>query len=200
MIENKSEMTGQIRKELKELTTSISKMMDVFRQIRKPIQESSEAVPTTTKHLEKVTEQTEQATHQVLDKVEAINTREAQITDWIKKLKELIPENLLSTEKELEPLLSKIAENAEANLDDSFSIMDAMQFQDITSQQMDHAITSLDDVEEKLTSLLDAVGLKIEKQEPKTNKKIRVFDPNAKFTLDSPKKQQEIDNIISGME
>ena len=200
MAEGKNQMTQQIRQEIKELTTSIGNLMSVFRQIRKPIQESFETVPTTAQHLEKVTEQTEKATQKVLDMVEAINSRESQISDWIKRVKELIPDKVLSATDNLNQLLEDIAKNAEANLNDSFNIMDAMQFQDITSQQMDHAITSLDDVEEKLMSLLSAVRIKVEKSPSKCNKKKRFFDANAKFTPDNSKKQQEIDEIISNMD
>jgi len=197
---NKSEMTGQIRKELKELTSSISKMMGVFREIRKPIQESFEKVPTTTQHLERVTEQTEKATHKVLDMVEAISNRETDNAGWIKKMKELIPENILSSNEELRELLDKVHENSEACLNDSYSIMDALQFQDITSQQMDHAITLLDDVEDKLMSLLGAVGVKNDVLKTRENKRKRVYDPNAQFNIEDTKQQDEIDNIISNLE
>jgi len=196
----KSGVTGQVRKELRELTSSISKMMGVFREIRKPIQESFEKVPTTTQHLEKVTEQTEQATHRVLDMVEDISNRETDNAECIKKIKELIPENILSSNDELGELLKKVFESSEASLNDSYSIMDALQFQDITSQQMDHAITLLDDVEDKLMSLLSAVGAKNGKLHGKDGKKKRVYDPNAKFTVDGAQQQDEIDSIISNLE
>jgi chemotaxis regulatin CheY-phosphate phosphatase CheZ len=200
MPDKKIEVTGQIRHELKELTSSISRMMEIFRQIKRPIQESFETVPTTAQHLEKVNEQTEQAANKVLDMVESINSREAHITEGIKKINECIPADVLKKSPDLAKTLHEIAAAAEANLNDSFSIMDAMQFQDITSQQMNHAITLLDDVEDKLVSLLDTVGLKIENSQIKTVKKKRVYDPNAKFTLDDPKKQKEIDEIISGID
>ena len=197
----KSEMTGQIRQELKDLTSSISKMMGVFKQIRKPIQESFETVPTTAEHLEKVTEQTEQATNKVLDMVEAITNRESESTEWLKKMKEIISKADFGKKSKLGKLLDELTTNAEANLNDSYSIMDALQFQDITSQQIDHAITLLDDVEDKLMSLLKTVGVKKEGRKSfKNNKKKRVYDPNANFHFDDNNQQDAIDSIISDIE
>ncbi|MCD6163491.1 MAG: protein phosphatase CheZ [candidate division Zixibacteria bacterium] len=193
---NKIEITGMISNELKELTSSVSKMMEAFRQIRKPIVESVKKVPTTAQQLEKVTEQTEQATNRVLDMVEAINNRESEISEWVSKIKELIPREVLSASNELESLMDKVGKNTVSNLNDLFNIMDAMQFQDITTQQVDHAITLLDDVEDRLMSLLNAIGNKNGIVKNKGTKKQRAFDPNAEFTVEDKKQQREIDDII----
>jgi len=131
-----TEITGQIRKELEELTTSISKMMDVFRQIRQPIQESSDKVPTTTQQLERVTQQTEQATQKMLDIVESITNRESDIAKAAAQLKKTIQGNPV-----IDKLCSGIQANADANLNDTMVIMEALQFQDITSQQIEHAVS-----------------------------------------------------------
>ena len=199
MTENKSKMNEQIRSELKELTTSINSMMEAFRKIRQPIQESSAKLPTTASQLEKVTEQTEQATHKVLDMIESITNRESDIGSGIQKLKSLIPQESLSSVAGLSDLLDELSNNVEANLNDSYNIMDALQFQDITTQQIDHAISLLDEVELKLHSMLVAVGIKDIGGLRKTNGKKRAFDPNANFNNDSPTQQKEIDKLISGM-
>jgi len=201
MPENKSKMTEKIRQELKELTTSISTMMDAFRKIRQPIQESSIKVPTTAHHLERVTEQTERATHKVLDMIEAITNRESQISSWAKEIKESITDEKLSSNVQNDKLLEDIIANAEDNLNDSYNIMDALQFQDITTQQIDHAISLLDDVEDKLMSMLQTVGVKsADDSKIRPIRKVKAFDPNAGFSADNPTQQQEIDKIISKME
>ena len=192
----KLEISGTIRGELKDLSETVSKMMEAFRQIRKPIVESFEKVPTTTQQLEKVTEQTEQATNKVLDMVEAINDRESDIGKWINQIKEYIPNEVLSANKELESLLDNVEKNSTNNLNDLFSIMDAMQFQDITTQQMDHAITLLDGVEDRLLSLLNTIGDKNITAKDRNSKKQRAFDPNAQFSTGDKKQQREVDDII----
>ncbi len=201
MPENKSKITEKVRQELKELTTSISAMMEAFRKIRQPIQESSVKVPTTAHHLEKVTEQTERATHKVLDMIEDITNRESQISGWVEQIKKMIPDEVLSSNTQIDTLLTDIKVNAEGTLNDSYNIMDALQFQDITTQQIDHAISLLDDVEDKLVSMLQTVGVKSADQpDKKSVRKVKAFDPNAGFSADNPTQQQEIDRIISKME
>jgi len=201
MPENKSKMTGKIRQELKELTDSISTMMEAFRKIRQPIQESSVKVPTSANQLERVTEQTELATHKVLDMVESITTSESQISGWVEQIKELIPDEVLSSQSQIDTLLTNIKANAEDNMNDSYNIMDALQFQDITTQQIDHAISLLDDVEDKLISMLQTVGVKSADQSTiRPVRKTKAFDPDADFSANAPTQQQEIDKIISKME
>ncbi|MCP4581288.1 MAG: protein phosphatase CheZ [candidate division Zixibacteria bacterium] len=200
MSESKATMSEKVRQELKELTSAIGTMMEAFRKIRQPIQESSEKVPTTAHHLEKVTEQTEQATHQVLDIIEAIANRESEIGIGIDKVSKLIPEDTITSTEGLGSLIADIKQNSEKNLNDSYSIMDALQFQDITTQQIDHAISLLDDVEGKLMTMLQTVGLRKDIKVIRPPKKKRAFDPNASFDTNGKNQQQEIDKIISKMD
>lgn len=196
MPENKSKMTEQIRTELKELTDSISVMMSTFRSIKKPMQESSDKLPTTTSQLEKVTEQTENAANKVLDMVESISNRESDITNDIQKVQDTIADANFEKSDELKELLGNIKSNSEANLNDAYNIMDALQFQDITTQQIDHAISLLDDVEEKLHVMLKAVGVKPDKKAPAKDRK-KAFDPNATYSASNKAQQEDIDQIIS---
>jgi len=197
--ENKVKISVPIREELKGLTSAIAKMMKVFRDIKNPIQESFDKVPTTTQHLENVTEQTEQATHKVLDMVEELTGRADEGSREIQNLQDLIPESVLKAHPAIKDSLNKLSININQNLDDSYNIMNALQFQDIISQQMDHAITLLDEVEDKLMSLLSTVGVSKDRVAIKDKKK-RSFDPNASYNVDNTQnQQQEIDKIISNL-
>jgi chemotaxis regulatin CheY-phosphate phosphatase CheZ len=194
-----TEITGQIRKELEELTGSISKMMDVFRQIRQPIQESSDKVPTTTQQLERVTQQTEQATQKMLDIVESITNRESEIAKAAGKLKKAIPDSAVRDNPDIDKLCSGIQANADANLNDTMVIMEALQFQDITSQQIEHAVSQLEDIDTKLKALLVTTGAKKEANAPDPTRKTRAFDPNANYAVDHTTHQQDVDALISNI-
>jgi chemotaxis regulatin CheY-phosphate phosphatase CheZ len=198
MPDNKSKMTQQIRGELKELTDSINVMMSTFRSIKQPMQESSDKLPTTTDQLERVTEQTESATNKVLDMVESISNRESDISSDIKKIQEIVAETDPSKSEELNKILEQMAGNADANINDAYNIMDALQFQDITTQQIDHAISLLDDVEDKLHVMLKAVGVKPDKK-PVAKDRKKAFDPNATYSTSKATQQDDIDQIISGL-
>jgi chemotaxis regulatin CheY-phosphate phosphatase CheZ len=194
-----TEITGQIRKELEELTASIGKMMDVFRQIRQPIQESSDKVPTTTKQLERVTQQTEQATQKMLDIVESITNRESDIIKAVGQLKKTIQEGGVANNSGIEKLFSDIQANADANLNDTMVIMEALQFQDITSQQIEHAVSQLEDIDTKLKALLVTTGAKKEVSLADPVRKSRAFDPNANYAVDHTTHQQDVDELISNI-
>lgn len=190
------EMVDKIRRELNELNSSISKMMELFRQIKQPIQESSEKVPNTTMQLEKVTQQTEKATHKVLDIIESITGRETEIMKLSHQINSIIEARALDF-PEVRSILDKIQEKADENLQDTMVIMEALQFQDITSQQIDHAVSQLEDVEAKLKTLLVTTGMVKQSDVSQNGKKARAFDPNASYDSNHQSQQQEIDNLIS---
>jgi chemotaxis regulatin CheY-phosphate phosphatase CheZ len=199
MTSKSAEMTSKVRQELEELTSSIGKMMEIFRQICQPFQESSEKVPSTTKQLERVTQQTEQATNKVLDMVEAITTRESEIADAAARIKQIIPLNTWQTIPNLTELHDKIQANSKANLNDTMVIMEALQFQDITSQQIEHAVCQLEDVDTKLKTLLVATGASKKSVSPENGKKNRAYDPNAMYVAEPHNHQQEVDALISNI-
>ncbi len=192
------EMVDKIRRELNELTSSIGKMMELFRQIKQPIQESSEKVPSTTMQLEKVTQQTEKATHKVLDIVELLTNRNSEIIEICQKIESTI-ESGLGKNAEIGKLLDQIKNNANANLGDTMVIMEALQFQDITSQQIDHAVSQLEDVEGKLKTLLVSTGMAKETEIVQNGRKNRAFDPNAKYDAVHQNQQREVDDLISSI-
>jgi len=192
------EMVDKIRRELNDLTSSISKMMELFRQIKQPIQESSEKVPSTTMQLEKVTQQTEKATHKVLDIVELLTNRNSEIIEICHKIDSVL-ESGSGKAAEVGKLLENIMDNANANLSDTMVIMEALQFQDITSQQIDHAVSQLEDVESKLKTLLISTGMAKANEVVQNDKKNRAFDPNAKYDADHQNQQREVDDLISSI-
>jgi chemotaxis regulatin CheY-phosphate phosphatase CheZ len=91
-----------------------------------------------------------------------------------------------------------IEKAAQENLDAAFSLMDALQFQDITSQQVDYAASLLEEIETRLAHILKVVGAEQEQiaavssQQPK---KQRAFDPNADL-FEKKTQQSEIDALF----
>jgi chemotaxis regulatin CheY-phosphate phosphatase CheZ len=188
----------RLQKEVSELSTSIATLLDGFNKLRNPIVESRQKVPQATNQLDKISEQTEAAAHRMLDMVEKITEREGDIISSLGQFKEYAqsnqPDNILSE-------IDGVIEKANVNLNDAFMIMDALQFQDITSQQMDHAATLLEEVEGKLHGILADLGTN-DNDSVRTaseKKKVRAFDPHADFS-DKQTNQQEIDNMFDHTE
>lgn len=184
-------LQGKIQVEIRDLADSISSIVKNFKELHSPLEESREKVPEATQQLDKILEQTELATHKLLDLVEGIQSREEEIIDGLKKLQECLADS-----PDLIPeLVTGMMEKANTNLTDAYTIMDTLQFQDITAQQIDHAASLLEEIEGKLHSIGNVIDgdNSTKANEPK---KDRAFDPNADlFTKKTD--QAAIDDMVS---
>lgn len=192
------DLPQRIQNEIVELSSSIGGLVDSFRKLRHPLKESHEKVPQATNQLDKISEQTEAAAHHMLDIIENMTQRETEIIGLIKAVKNAVEENEVT---EVAAKLEKMAGVANDNLNDAYMIMDALQFQDITSQQMDHAASLLDDIESKLhviMSSIDTEGAAESEQisiAGQPSKKRRAFDPHADL-FDKRTEQKDIDSLF----
>ena len=190
------DLQTRIQKEILELASSINDIVQKFKELKKPLAESHEKVPKATVQLDKINEQTQAAAHQMLDKVEQISQREEELIQGLVNIKDLTAKNQLA---DVGSLVDTLIEKANATVNDVFTIMDALQFQDITSQQMNHAAFLLEEVEGKLTQIVGVLHGEQEVSEPpisKKDKKTRVFDPHADMS-DKKTDQSEVDSLIS---
>ena len=185
----------KVRDELEKLTVSINDIMDNMRKMENPIIESRENLPKANAQLDKISAQTEKAAHQMLDMVEQIIEQQenaGQLTD------EIVAFFKRSRSKDRDVYLEKVArlkEIATLSQNNAFLIMDALQFQDITSQQMHHASTLLEDIEGRLQNLLSVFDGKDIPEPESSLRRERAFDPDA--DLFDGKNQTEVDNIVS---
>lgn len=185
----------KIQKEIGDLTSSIGGLIDSFRELRSPLVKSHEQVPLATNQLDKVSEQTEAAAHKMLDMIESILEREEDVMKDLGEIKELAEGKNAA---KIEELATKSIENAQSNLNDAFAVMDALQFQDITSQQMNHAASILEEVESRLDKILSVVGHKPNQNgEVQTKvKRERAFDPHADMNSKQTE-QSAIDSLFA---
>ena len=139
-----------------------------------------------TNQLDKISQQTEAATNRMLDVIERMTQRDQQI---IAGLKEIAAE---ACGKPVAGKIDGLCELATTNMNDAYAVMDALQFQDITAQQMDHAATLLEEVESKLKHILQTIGADEEKlaAQIESSKKVRSYDPHA--DLFSRKTEQSV--------
>ncbi len=186
-VRDSGEIPPQVVDEFMKLIASVNSMIHNFRSIKRPIVESSNSMPLASEQLDKVTQETEKATHQMLDLIESITDRDMETA--------ALAEELLSKHEEIPSDIStavqKIKENAEECQNDSFLLMDALQFQDITSQQINHANTILGEIEEKLQSLMQIIGETFEMRE----REYKPHDPNATIR-NGEKRQQLVDELL----
>lgn len=190
-------LQSKIQQEIAELSTALSKAVESFRQVQNPLQESREKVPQATDQLDKISEQTEAAAHQMLDRIEQITQREEDIISGLDTIRSQAPAD---TAVDLGTLIESLTEKANTNLNDAFMIMDALQFQDITAQQMNHAAALLEDIESKLKHILLAITGRPADNAPGSDEerkqRDRVYDPHADFS-DKQTQQEDIDSIFA---
>jgi len=190
------DLQTRIQKEILELASSINNAIQKFKELKNPLAETQEKVPKATVQLDKISEQTEAATHQMLDKIELITQREEEVIQGLTELKDWAAKNQAADAGDM---VDKLIEKANTTVGDAYTIMDALQFQDITSQQMNHAASLLEEVERKLNGIINVLHGKESASDPKESKKKikpRVFDPHADL-FDKKTDQSEIDSLIS---
>ncbi|MCP4673955.1 MAG: protein phosphatase CheZ, partial [Deltaproteobacteria bacterium] len=184
---------AKIQREIFELTTSIAGLVAGFKKLKRPLAESHEKVPQATDQLDKISEQTEAAAHQMLDQIEHITQREDELIKCAEQVKAKIEDGETT---EAVPMIDNIVEMANNNLNDAYMIMDSLQFQDITAQQMDHAASILEDIEIKLDSILATMGDSVRSdREARGLKKNRAYDPHADLFARKTN-QEDIDSLF----
>ncbi|MBD3217093.1 MAG: hypothetical protein GF310_02365 [candidate division Zixibacteria bacterium] len=198
-MEDTKDLVSKIQAELQGLTTSITDVVQTFKKMQEPIAESRQKVPEATVQLEKITEQTAEATHQMIDRVENITKITDEIVQEIGVLRKTLPATYFKNRSKIRDTVNGIEEKAQQNLDDALVILNALQFQDITSQQVHHASTLMEEIEDRLHHLLDVFEGKEGIEQLQSFIKQRVFDPNASFG-DSSETQDDIDSLIADMQ
>ena len=128
--------------------------------------------------LKKITSTTEEATNKILDIAEKLDDDQMTIIDIIDKLKE-------ETSDGLDQSLEKIKEKVLQNQDAAFTIIDYLQFQDITAQQIAGAYSLLSDTEKTLVSVSNL---------------LKEFDMNNSASDDSDLKTTGVDKKSFNME
>lgn len=193
---NNQPLQAKIQLEIEELASSINEIVTKFKELHNPLRESSEKVPKATEQLDKISEQTEAATHQMLDRVEKIVQHVEDSKAGLNQIKTCISEDRVG---DVDGMVDDLLEKANVTCNDAYTIMDALQFQDITAQQMNHAAALLEDIEIKLNGIMGA----LKGEEPATGKdhsvtcrKSRSYDPHADL-FEKKTDQSAIDDMFA---
>ena len=187
-------LQDKIKSELLDISGTLNEIVDSYTKLQSPLIETQENVPKATEQLDKISEQTEAATHRMLDTAELITQREDEIISGLNSIKKSLADKEYD---KIDSLCDELAQKSSDNSNDAFEIMDALQFQDITSQQIDHAVILLEELGGKLHKILVALGTKSTDipGQIKSDKK-RAYDPHADL-FDKKTNQEDIDSIFS---
>ena len=184
--------TKKFMPQIAKLVLFIEEVIPLLNSIHQDLHQSSIIIPTASEKLDKVTSATEMATTEVMNIVDNVIERLNKMSTNLGEIDEQIEKesNLSESIKEKTEV---IRQEVDGSQDDLFSIMNALQFQDITTQQINSIANVIDTVQAKLGELLqgfDEEGFKV---------KIRnaAFDADAEFDFKrSAESQQIADEII----
>ncbi len=141
----------------------------------------------TGEQLSKVTSATEDATNKILDVSDQLTDKQNSL---IEKLDEIVKDH---------PDLASRIEELKADIyeqqDDTFLILDYLQFQDITSQQLEAAFGLLNQIEDSLLVVAGHLEGFDGFQFVKTERRNSAYDANAEF-VDKTEAQAEIDKLV----
>jgi len=199
-IRDSSVSRGHLRTELEKLTDFIINVKDKMRSIENPLAETRASLPRVSEQLDRASAETEAATHRMLDMVEHIISHQDNVNELINDIKELVNSSGDPDKTARDNVIQRLNDLAVASQNsqkNAFRIMDALQFQDITAQQMKQASVFFDEVEEKLHLFIEVFGDSATSPDPLENPDVPQRIGNIKAEVKECRNQREVDNIVS---
>jgi len=189
-----------IAKEMKTIPFSLQEiekiLMDIINSIHKNRADLEDSVnvliKNTSTQLSKVTEATGEATSNIMDITDKIvEDQNAMIAD-LTKLKDAVASDNKVALDAIDGMIVKIQEDQAK----TYQIWDYLQFQDITTQQIEYAYNLLRETESKLIRVSDRLGGLDDVSMEVSDEHNTAYDPDANFDFEG-NRQSEIDDLIN---
>ena len=182
--------TRKYMPQIAKLVVFIEEIIPLLNNIQTDLHQSTALIPKATEKLGKVTSATEMATTEVMDIVDAVIERLNRMTAAVDALEEGTGD---AANDEQKAHFGQLREEIDGSQDDLFSIMNALQFQDITTQQINAIGETIDAVHLKLNDLLrgfqeEGISLRKVKQV--------AYDPEAEFDFNRSAESQEMADML----
>ena len=178
--------TQKYMPQIARLVVFIEEVIPLFDTIQDSLKQSSSLIPKASEKLGKVSSATEMAATEVMDIVDNVIERLNKMTENLAAIEEKIGEESAEMVKDK---TTAIREEIDGSQDDLFSIMNALQFQDITTQQINGISETIENVHYKIAELLS--GFQDEGISLMDVKKVS-FDPNAEYDFDRSAESQKM--------
>jgi len=140
------------------MKSSVANIMRAMGELEIPLCESRRLLPRANRHLDKITTRTEAAAHNMMDKIEQVIENQDKISRLGEQLIGLLNNSRAKDKNTLIELARNIIELAVVAKNNSFQIVDTLQFQDVTSQETENAAGLLEDVERRLLHLQSLIA------------------------------------------
>lgn len=174
--------------ELKELAANIGRLAEGISAIRAHVEAGRARLPQVSGRLERVTSETADATHRLIDSLDLLAQSDREAAELLAGLRSACPKS-----EALDPLFSRLTELHDRAQSEHTRILEILQFQDLTSQQVSAVNQLLGQVSFELQSISTAFDSASPAPTPPRNP--QVSDPDASFTVD-PNNQAQVDSLI----
>ena len=208
---------------LEELFHFVREVGPMLDEINKSLEESSNKIPRASNQLNTVTKTTEVATTEILDALDQMSLKFGEMKGFINVMRQSyekqkkiaggigryiergefdkVSKNWVKFYTAFKSLngFDDILEKLSDVKRDADNIMVALQFQDITAQQISAINHLIESVQEKLNHLLGKLGnLDIKKDSSVSGRNVASFNPDAEYDRTGAK-QKAVDEILNGI-
>jgi len=177
--------------ELKGLVENLNSLIETVSAIREHVDSSIAHIPGAANRLDKITGETESATNHLIDIVDALSDNDAALSskfDEFKKISDSLGDpDIIELESDMRGLFEKSS-------NEHSRILELLQFQDLTSQQINYVGLLLNKIETELMSISQAFGTRKAVLSTAPEKGVAA-DPNATFIAGGAN-QDDVDDII----
>jgi len=180
--------TKQYMPQIAKLVFFIEEIIPLLETIHLDLHQTTTLMPSATEKLGKVTAATEIAATEVMNIVDNVIIRLTNMSDSLEQLESKSEEGIDAAF--LKEKTSEVKNEIDKSQNDLFSIMNALQFQDITTQQINSIISTIDVVNGKISDLLK--GFDDDGKVIGSIKREVAFDSNAEFDFDRSAKSQRV--------
>jgi len=184
--------TKQYMPQIAKLVYFIEEIVPLLNIIHDDLHQSADMIPTATEKLDKVTSATEIAATEVMDIVDNVINRLNTMSISVDEVNKILEKSFDA--KTIKQKTTTIQSEIDNSQEDLFLIMNALQFQDITTQQINTIASTIDTVHKRLEELLKGFEDGVKES---SFDRTAAFDPNAEFDFSrSAKSQLVADNYI----
>jgi chemotaxis protein CheZ len=178
-----NDLSNIVRQLLEEIRNLENKVED----IKTPIEETSDLLPSASASLQDVIEFTEKSTHSVMTLLDAIETNSKKIDEDVDTLLKFNPT------KSINAILEDIKHLNQDNMNKIIEIYTAMSFQDITAQQIKKVIQAIEDTKRRL---LQMVVSSIEATEKDETTKEKIIGKATEILTGDRIDQNDVDDLL----
>jgi chemotaxis regulatin CheY-phosphate phosphatase CheZ len=174
--------------ELKALVTTADGLIRAVSDVRGTLEQGREKLPMATEKLDKIAGETESATQQVMDILDALQESDSAAAELISRM-----EPLAAASPETAEIIEGMKTIIDRNQRDHTRILETLQFQDLTTQQINYVNSLLEKVEDEMVGLLRAFGAPAVARPAGPAK---AFDSKASYSV-SVSEQAQVDSILA---